>query len=196
MALSRDMSSRELIERLNSEADEQVRAVRREAEGEAQRVRDEARRKMEALSAKYRALEAEAVREKTAGITAEAEDEARQARQATDGALAARLREMAFSALPELRGQGYGRVFRALAAEVPELAWKAVRVNPADAELASEAFPGAEVRGDDSITGGLETASEDSRVRVVNTFEKRLERAWDEILPGLLAEVHEGHAGD
>ncbi|MGD8352156.1 MAG: V-type ATP synthase subunit E [Nitrospirota bacterium] len=190
------MSSRELIERLNSEADEQVRAVRREAEGEAQRVRDEARRKMEALSAKYRALEAEAVREKTAGITAEAEDEARQARQATDGALAARLREMAFSALPELRGQGYGRVFRALAAEVPELAWKAVRVNPADAELASEAFPGAEVRGDDSITGGLETASEDSRVRVVNTFEKRLERAWDEILPGLLAEVHEGHAGD
>ncbi|MEJ2314859.1 MAG: V-type ATP synthase subunit E [Nitrospirota bacterium] len=191
------MPSRELIERLNKEADERVRAIREKAEGEAEGIREEARRKIEALSRRYRALEVEAVREKTARIRTVAEGEARRVRQGTDEALAARLREIAFSALSGLREKGYEGVFRALAAEVPPaLAWMTVRVNPADVGLASEAFPGADVQGDGSITGGLEAASEDGRVRIVNTFEKRLERAWDEILSGLLAEVHEEHASD
>jgi len=190
------MPARELIERLNREAEERARAIREEAEREAARLRAEAKKRAEALALKYRAIEAEAVREKASAITAGAEREAREARQGADEALAGRLREMAFKSLPALRGQGYEKVFRALAAELPEFAWRAVRVNPEDAALASEAFPRAEVVGEGSISGGMEVASENGRVRVVNTFEKRLERAWDEILPGLLAGIYEKHAGD
>ncbi len=189
------MPARKLIERLNSEADERARAIREEAESEAVRIREEADRKAESLALKYRAREA-AAREKAGRMTQEAEREAWSARQEAEEALAARLRKIAFSSLSGLRGQDYEKVFKALADEMPELDWKTVRVNPTDGDLASETFPGADVKGDGSISGGMETASEGGKVRVVNTFEKRLERAWDEILPGLLAEVHEEHSGD
>jgi vacuolar-type H+-ATPase subunit E/Vma4 len=42
-----------------------------------------------------------------------------------------------------------------------------------------------------AITGGLETISTEGEVRVVNTFEKRLERMWEEMLPEIMKEVKE-----
>jgi vacuolar-type H+-ATPase subunit E/Vma4 len=184
------MSAEELIRSLNHEARERQQAIRDEARAETEKLRAEAKRKVEALSLKYRAEEAEALREKAAEITAVAEVQARAIRQETSEELGERFLALAFSSLAELRADGYQRVFRALAAEIPPYEWKVVRVNPADEDLASEVFPGAEVVCDDSISGGLETSSEDGRVRVINTFEKRLERAWDEVLPRLIKEAY------
>lgn len=183
------MSSKELIERLNREAEEQARTIRKEAEAGAERLRAEARKRAEDLSLEYRAEEAEAVRERTAEITAKAEAEARATRQSATEELAGRLRAIAFSSLAELRASDYDRAFRALAAEIPAYDWEVVRVNPADEALASEIFPGTRVVCDSGISGGLESESKDGRMRVINTFEKRLERAWDEVLPRLIAEV-------
>jgi vacuolar-type H+-ATPase subunit E/Vma4 len=191
------MASKKLIERLNREAEARAQAIRKEAEAEAKKLRSEARRRAEVLALGYRAEEEEAVREKTSGITAEAEDEARAIRQAAAEELAGRLRAIAFLSLNELRARDYGSTFRALAAEIPPYDWKAIRVNPADEALASEAFPGVRVVGDSDISGGLEAASEDDRVRVINTFEKRLARAWEEeIVPSLVDEAYEACAGD
>jgi V/A-type H+-transporting ATPase subunit E len=190
------MASKELIERLNREAEERVEAIRKEAAAEAEKLRSEARRSAKDLAIKCRAEEAEAVRERTAGITAKAEGEARAIRQAAAEGLAGRLRATAFSSLADIRAHDYGSTFRALAAEIPPYDWKVIRVNPADEALASEAFPGVRVVGDSGISGGLEAASEDDRVRVINTLEKRLERAWEEILPSLIDEAYEACAGD
>ena len=52
-------------------------------------------------------------------------------------------------------------------------------------------FPDAEILFDKAITGGLEAISDGGEVRVVNTFEKRLERMWEEMLPEIMKEVME-----
>jgi vacuolar-type H+-ATPase subunit E/Vma4 len=184
------MASSELIERLHREADERARAIRKEAEEEAEGLRAESRRKTEALALRYQTEEAAAVSDKIMEKTMEAEAESRALQQAAVEVLAGRLRAAASSALSELRERDYEGTFRALTAELPPSDWKVVRVNPADEVLAEEVFPGAKVVVDSGITGGMEVASGDGRVRVVNTFDKRLERAWEEILPGLVAEAY------
>jgi V/A-type H+-transporting ATPase subunit E len=51
-------------------------------------------------------------------------------------------------------------------------------------------FPDAEVIADESISGGLDAATAGGRIRVVNTFEKRLERAWPILLPEMIRAVY------
>ena len=106
-------------------------------------------------------------------------------------ALADRLYGLAQSSLPALRNVGYRDMFVSFAQELPRFAWKTIRVNPGDGALAREQFPGAEVQFDKTITGGLEAISDGGEVRVVNTFEKRLERTWEEMLPEIMKEVKE-----
>ena len=76
-----------------------------------------------------------------------------------------------------------------LACELPERGWQCVRVNPADADAAARRFPGAVVETDPGISGGMEVECEDGRVRISNTLEARLEAAWPDLLPRLIAEL-------
>ncbi len=185
------MGSRELIESLNREADERARSIRDDAEAEARRILGEAREKAEALARECRAEQERAARARTAEIVLEAKGEPRALKARSSAELVGRLRDLAFSCLGELRASNYEGVFRGLAAEIPANDWEVVRVNPADVKLASDVFGGLRVQGDAGITGGMEAASGGGLVQVVNTFEKRLERAWEELLPGLLREVYE-----
>jgi hypothetical protein len=93
-------------------------------------------------------------------------------------ALAERLHGLALAELPHLRAQNPERLFSALAAELPALAWQKVRVNPADDALARQHFPQAHVECDTQISGGMETEAEGGRIRVNNTLEARLETVW------------------
>jgi V/A-type H+-transporting ATPase subunit E len=88
-----------------------------------------------------------------------------------------------------MRGEGYEDLFAGLAAEAAGAEWGTVRVNPADRELAARYFPRAVVEADASITGGVEAVSTDGAFSVVNTLETRLERAWPELLPEIVAEL-------
>ncbi|MEW6601620.1 MAG: V-type ATP synthase subunit E family protein, partial [Nitrospirota bacterium] len=72
----------------------------------------------------------------------------------------------------------------------PAAAWDEVRVHSDDAVMARRYFPGAAVVADDQVSGGFEAAAENGRRHVVNTFEKRLERAWEEILPLLVIDAY------
>lgn len=78
-----------------------------------------------------------------------------------------------------------------MAAELPLLSWKTVRVNPEDSEIAGRHFPGAEIITDAAVSGGMDTMSGDGKIRVINTLEKRLERAWEDIATDLLKEDYE-----
>jgi vacuolar-type H+-ATPase subunit E/Vma4 len=80
-------------------------------------------------------------------------------------------------------------MFEALADEIPGRAWPRVRVNPADSDLARHRFPDAEILADDDIVAGLVVEDDDGRIRIDNTLETRLARAWPQILPGIVGEA-------
>ncbi len=102
-----------------------------------------------------------------------------------------RIYRIARSSLASLRDEGYADVFSALAAELPALPWSSVRVNPADVERAGKHFPGTQIIDDNTISGGMEVMTADGRVKVINTFEKRLERAWEDMHIELFREDYE-----
>jgi len=185
------MGCKELIESLRRAGDERMRAAKSEAELEAERIKkDAAERIARAREANDRKHAAEVERH-GASLLAEANAEARRARIKAERELADRLLAAARSSLPSLRNVGYDDVFAGLVRELPRTVWKNVKVNSEDLRLARELFPGAEVAADDSITGGFIATSENGQVRVVNTFEKRLERLWEEMLPEMVREVKE-----
>jgi V/A-type H+-transporting ATPase subunit E len=121
----------------------------------------------------------------------EAHSRARLARLTAENTLSGALFNAAAGSLPRLRDDRYGRVFEQIVQELPALAWQNVRVNPADIGLAKKHFPDAEIIQDASISGGVDATAEGGAIRVVNTLEKRLERAWREMLPLLIKNVYQ-----
>lgn len=183
------MGCRELIESLRVAGDEKIKAIRQEAEQEAGRIRAEAAHRIEALQDEHaRRHNAEAAKE-AEQLQAEANSAIRRIGLRAERALAERLYASAQGSLHTLRNVGYRDVFQGFARELPPFTWKTVRVNPGDAALAREVFPGAEIQTVPEIIGGFEAVSEGERVRVVNTFEKRLERMWEEMLPDIMKEA-------
>lgn len=91
--------------------------------------------------------------------------------------------------LVRLKRDSYERVFYALLKEVPPIKWHYIRINPEDRERALNFFPEAIIIEDENIIGGFELISEDKRIFLDNTFEKRLERIKDEIEYEILLEV-------
>ncbi|MDH4164343.1 MAG: V-type ATP synthase subunit E family protein [Nitrospirota bacterium] len=185
------MGCRELIESLRQAGDGRARAARAEAEQEAERIKADAAGRIARVREANERKRADGAARHEATVLAEANAEARRIRIRADRLLAERLQAAARSGLSSLRNVGYEGVFRGFAREMPRVPWKKVQVNPADEPLAREIFPDAEIVTDSSITGGFVALSEGDQVRVVNTFEKRLERLWDEILPDMINEVRE-----
>lgn len=184
------MGRRQLIEALRKEGEEKCAAIRREAEAEAERVRSAAEAEIGRLREKFARRQAEACAAETAAILAEAASRGRLIRLAADNALVERLYELACRSLPQVREEGYGELFAALAEELPSRRWERVRVNPADEGMARDRFPAAAVVADAAVSGGLEAIGEGEWLRVINTLEKRLERGWPEMLPELVRDVY------
>ncbi len=185
------MGCKELIESLRKAGDERIRLVRREAEQETARIRAEAdSRVAKAREANERRHTAEAERQ-SAAILATAQAEARRIRIHAERVLADRLLATARASLISLRNVGYDDLFAGFVRELPREDWKQVRVNDEDIPLVRQHFPGAQTIADKTITGGFAVSSEGDRVRVNNTFETRLERLWEEMLPEIVAEARE-----
>ena len=183
------MGCKELIESLRAAGDERIKTMRAEAEQEAERVRSEAARRIAEIQAEHAAKRSTAAAAHAAQYLAEANGTVRQNRLLSERALADRLYGLARSSLPTLRNVGYRDMFASFVQELPRFMWKTIRVNPADESLAREQFPEAEILFDKAITGGLEALSAAGEVKVVNTFEKRLESMWEEMLPEMMREV-------
>ncbi len=91
--------------------------------------------------------------------------------------------------LKSLRDQSYERVFHNLVKETPHLNWKYVKVNPEDRELALSFFPEAIIVEEEHISGGFELVSEDKRVFLSNSFEKRAERIKDDVEQEIFSDI-------
>ncbi|MDA8098123.1 MAG: V-type ATP synthase subunit E [Nitrospiraceae bacterium] len=183
------MGHRELIESLRIAADGKVRTLRDETETEAGRLRAETALKIDEL---HRARQAAAAARTTVQaelLVADARSRARLIKRGAERMLATRLHALARSLLASLRNVGYADVFGSFVKELPPLMWKSVRINPSDLELAREHFPDAEIGTDPAISGGFIAASEGGKITVTNTFEKRLERIWEELCPMLILDA-------
>ncbi len=184
------MGDGEFIEALRREGEEKVRTICREAEAEAERIRGDAAGRISLIRENLGRTHSIALKEQTGTIVSEADREARRILLSAEKELSGRLYEAAVKALVRLREDRYPEVFDALAHELPSYHWQVIRVNPADKEKARECFPGSEIISDEGITGGLDVMDKEGNIRVVNTFEKRLENAWIELIPELMKDVY------
>jgi vacuolar-type H+-ATPase subunit E/Vma4 len=180
-----------LIDDLRRKAAEDAEAVWRDAKAAAEKVRLEAARQIDEQRASVTADCAATARRLEEAATAEAERKARDIRVTASTTLADRLRGLAGAELERIRQEGTARLFATLASELPVLRWQRVRVNPADRQIARALFPEAEIECDAGIAGGMAVETEEGRIRVSNTLETRLETAWPDILPGLVADILE-----
>lgn len=185
------MGCKELIESLHVIRDEKIEAIWTGVQEEALTITEETARRREELVAELERKKAEITAEKYEQAVSEANNVLRSYRLAAEQEVLGRLFALAVASLGRARGEAYPGVFRALAHEIPTLDWRTVRVNPADAQLAREQFPDAEIVPDDGIAGGFEATAVGGTIRVDNTFEKRLGRIWPEIVPEMMKELHE-----
>ncbi len=185
------MGCKELIESLRKAADERIKLIWQEAETEAVRVKAENSQNLDHLRANCSQTESLATATAQVAAVSEANNRSRTYLLAAEKALSDRLFSIALSSLHRLRNSGYQETFGKMARELPPLPWKTVRVNPEDVGLAKSIFSNAEVVPDGAIAGGLDAMTGEGKVRVTNTFEKRLERAWVDMLPELLNKIHD-----
>jgi len=182
------MDCENLIDCLWKEADKKIRIIYEEAKEAAAKIGGETSVKISRLREEYERKTNEATATRIREIRADAEKEARLLRASAAQRFSNRLYGEFRSSLPLLRNEGYANAFAAMASELPPLSWKVVRVNPGDVSLAREHFPDAEIVSDCGISGGMDIATGDGRIRVINTLEKRLERIWEELIPDLMRE--------
>lgn len=185
------MGCKELIDSLRENGKSRIRGLQEEAERDVQRIRDEAKSQIAAIREKHACDRRTAAARQAEIVFAAASARSRHIRIRSERTLAERLYLLARASLSSLRNVGYDDVFASFVLELPRLTWKNVRVHPADTKLARVHFPDADVVEDAGIAGGFEVGSEDDLVRIANTFDKRLERRWDELLPGIMKDVKE-----
>jgi V/A-type H+-transporting ATPase subunit E len=183
------MGHRELLVALRREGEEKEAAIRAGAEAEAGRMREGVAARRDVLRAGQERQREVLCAARRREVLAAAEREARFVRLRAEHVLAERLRERARACLAGMRREGYGELFAGLAAEWAGEAWGTVRVNPADRELAARHFPGTAIEIDATLAGGFEAVSSDGGLTVVTTLETRLERAWPDLLPEIVAEL-------
>lgn len=185
------MGCKELIESLRKAADDKIRSLGQEAEAEAERIKAETSRRIEEIRENNARMLSSKAGEKTEKILWDANNTARMHRLSAQKTLLDRVFSLALTSLRQLRNEKYKEVFEKIVHELPPGPWQTVRVNPEDIGLAGEYFPGAEIIPDGNITGGVDAMMEAGKIRVINTFEKRLERAWEDIFPELIKVVFE-----
>lgn len=183
------MGYTELIDSLRKDGEENINRLWSDAQAEADSINAGTDRRIAELREKHVRLLDAARREQEVSILADARRQARLIRLSAERDLAERLFPLALSLLSELRDSGYRDAFTSLAKELPDAAWTKVRVSPLDEAIAREHFPHAQVIPDDALSGGLEVMREDGKISVDNTLNKRMEKAWEDILPLLLKDI-------
>lgn len=184
------MAYDKLIESLYNEGEDKIRLIREGSDSEKEKIKREASEKIRCIFEEHSRALSVLIKEKTDSIISDARNRAGDIKLASEHHLSDRLYGLAFNSLGFLRDEGYSGIFKRIAEELPAIRWQRVRVNPNDRETAKKYFPDAEIKADSSITGGIDADAEDGRIRIVNTFEKRLERGWTDMLPEIIRDVH------
>jgi len=186
------MGCKELIESLRAAASQRMNAVWSEATAEADNARAACAQKIEQAKEEAGRIMAARVALIRSQALLESRNKERGLRLVADQKLADLLYSIAASRLGMLRDREYDAAFQVLVQELPCFTWGSVKVHPDDVDRARTFFPQARIVATEAISGGLEATSDDGRMTVVNTYEKRLERAWKGMLPAIINEAIHG----
>jgi vacuolar-type H+-ATPase subunit E/Vma4 len=179
----------ELINSLRRDGEETVKRLWSEVKAEAEKIASETSQRIGELKEEHAKILDLAVMKEERSVLSEAEKRVSIIRLSMEQGLSERLFPLAVSCLGELRTERYRDVFTSLADELPDTEWEEVRVNSRDEEIAREVFPGLRIVTDNNISGGLEVIRKGGKISVANTFKKRLENAWQDILPLLIKDI-------
>ncbi|MCX7793985.1 MAG: V-type ATP synthase subunit E [Thermodesulfovibrionales bacterium] len=182
------MGYQELIESLKEKAKERIEALRKDGEQEIEKYREKALSEFEKFRIEYLNHVRQVEESEVSSLVLEAKKQAGIIRNMTMHRLAERIYNIARESLLSLRKEGYEDFFENIVRELPPMRWSRIKVNPLDRKLAEVYFPDVEIVEDASIIGGLVAESTEG-ITVDNTFIKRLERLWPEILPEILREI-------
>ena len=179
----------ELLGSLKKNKQKQIDAIWQEAKNEAESIRNQVAEAIAAITKKHAEQLSSACQKSRRAIFSEAEVTTRKKKLLAYQALEEALRYAAIKQLPTLRGKNYDKVFAELVAELPERTWEEIRVNPGDLDLAADFFAADIIQPDPAVSGGLSAMTDEGRIIVENTFEKRLERIWHRILPAIMIKI-------
>ena len=183
------MSLETVIEDIRETARERADEIRSEAEAEADRIVSEAEAEadelLEAAEAEVERRIAQEREQQRSSATLEAKQQRLEARR---DQLAA-VRDAAEQAIADLDGETRESLTRELldnaAAEFGDVDSVSVNGAAEDADLLESIladYDGYELAGSVDCLGGVVVESEDSRLRVNNTFDSVLEQIWDDEL--------------
>jgi len=185
------MGYQELIAGLQREAEATIHSIWMEANKEIQRLKDEASNRIKMMRERYEDKRIHLTNSLRKRIMDEARQMAREIRLKAEDEISKRLFRIASDCLRILRNDEYGTTLSMLIKELPSDGWDKVMVNPEDVEMVKGYFPDAEIIPDRGITGGFIVIKND-KMSIINTFDKRLERAWDELLPLIIRDIKMG----
>jgi len=184
-----------LLEHLRALGEEKVTTIWQQAEAEVQRQKEEAAAVLAEERRRHHLQELQALEIFGRSLMRAAEEKSWQRRFEVETCLAQRLYELARTQLPWLREQCGSKLFKALAEELPKVKWRFLSVNEGEIDLGRRYFPEAQITVNADISGGLVAESEDGAIKVINTLEKRLERAWPQMLPELFRKIRQEQEG-
>lgn len=184
------MGYKQLIESLRAEAEQIIESIWQEKRKEADTIKEAFNKEMERFKDEYITKKKMEILKNTESLIFMAKRKAYEIRLNSERELLSRIYYLGSDMLPLLRDETYPDIFGRLASEIIGGKWKRIIVNPEDVALAKKYFENAEVAIDRKISGGFVVISEDGRIIIDNTFEKRLERAWQSILPEIIKEIY------
>ena len=161
------------------EAESVVETRRNEIKAQLEQMRSEADQKLQAD-----------IEELRSNLLFSAQTESRQSRLMAETALAERLYLLAQQLLPGLAADSGHDYWQDCCAELPEANWSRLTVHPGDFAHAKESFPNASIECEPMIGGGLIATNADGTVCIDNSLACRLKRAWPDLLPQLMKELH------
>ncbi|MFB6163976.1 MAG: V-type ATP synthase subunit E [Haloarculaceae archaeon] len=192
------MSLDTVVEEIRDEARSKAEAIREEAEAEAEEIVAEAEDDAEEIVAEAeREVDREIEQEREQTLSS-AKLEAKHSRMEVRREVLADVREEVEAEIADLDGDRRRELTAALLesalAEFEAGETVAVSYAPGDHDLVADLLEGSEtahVADEYDCLGGVVVASEESRVRVKNTFESVLEEVWDEELAVISDELFE-----
>lgn len=182
------MGYQELIDALIKEGEEKIRSIWQKANEESEKILLEKDKKILQIKESYERLKESLCEEKREKIMLESKKEARRIKLEVEKKFLEKIYNLSLSMLYHLREDCKFSVFKK---EIPEYKWDIVEVNNVDQTIAKELFPDSEILIDNSISAGLRVKTKDEKLHIDNTLEKRLERAWNQIIPELVKEIYD-----
>lgn len=188
------MGLQELLNTLRKNEQKQIDALWQAAKSEAEKLRQQVDEATADITKKHSDQLASACKKSMRSIFSKTETNVRTKKLFAYHTLEHALLKAATKQLPALRKKNYENVFASLAAEIPDIKWEEIVVNPADSDLAAKFYRAKIIHTEPAISGGLIAIAAEGKIIVDNTFEKRLERQWHHILPAIIANLEQRYA--